>query len=57
MFREAFNQVRDTGSNRDFGVTADSRLYFDLSDTKEKVEHPNGVDTQPVSFNPVQYTN
>ncbi len=31
MFREAFNKVQDTGSNRDFGVTTDSRLYFDLS--------------------------
>ena len=31
MFREAFNKVQDTGSNRDFGVTPDSRLYFDLS--------------------------
>ncbi len=31
MFREAFNKVQDTGSNQDFGVTPDSRLYFDLS--------------------------
>lgn len=31
MFREAFNKVQDTGSDRDFGVTKDSRLYFDLS--------------------------
>ena len=31
LFREAFNKVQDTGSNRDFGVTEDSRLYFDLS--------------------------
>lgn len=31
MFREAFNRVQDTGSNRDFGVTRDSRIYFDLS--------------------------
>lgn len=30
-FREAFNKVQDTGSDRDFGVTKDSRLYFDLS--------------------------
>ena len=30
-FREAFNKVQDTGSNRSFGVTKDSRLYFDLS--------------------------
>lgn len=31
LFREAFNKVQDSGSNKDFGVTADSRLYFDLS--------------------------
>ncbi len=31
LFREAFNKVADTGSNRDFGVTKDSRLYFNLS--------------------------
>lgn len=31
LFREAFNRVQDTGSDRDFGVTKDSRLYFDLS--------------------------
>lgn len=31
LFREALNKVKDTGSNRDFGVTEDSKLYFDLS--------------------------
>ena len=31
MFREAFNKVQDTGSNRDFGITSDSKMYFDLS--------------------------
>lgn len=31
LFREAFNKVQDTGSNQDFGVTGDSRIYFDLS--------------------------
>ncbi len=36
MFREAFNKVKDTGSNRDFGVTTDSRLYFDLSKPSPK---------------------
>lgn len=32
LFREAFNRVQDTGSNKDFGVTEDSRLYFNLSE-------------------------
>ena len=31
LFREAFNKVQDSGSNQDFGVTKDSRIYFDLS--------------------------
>ena len=31
LFREAFNRVSDTGSNKDFGVTEDSKLYFNLS--------------------------
>ncbi len=31
LFREAFNKVQDTGSNQSFGVTKDSRIYFDLS--------------------------
>ncbi len=34
LFREAFNKVQDSGSNKDFGVTNDSRIYFDLSNTK-----------------------
>lgn len=33
MFREAFNKVSKTGSNLSFGVTEDSKLYFDLSNT------------------------
>ncbi len=31
MFREAFNKVSKTGSNLSFGVTEDSKLYFNLS--------------------------
>ena len=37
MFREAFNKVSKTGSNLSFGVTEDSKLYFDLSSPS-----PNG---------------
>lgn len=37
MFREAFNKVSQTGSNISFGVTEDSKLYFDLSSPS-----PNG---------------
>lgn len=31
MFREAFNRIQDEGSQKDWGVTGDSRIYFDLS--------------------------
>lgn len=31
LFREAFNRLQDTGSLKDWGVTNDSKLYFDLS--------------------------
>ena len=31
MFREAFNRVQDTGSNRDFGTTKAARMYFSMS--------------------------
>ena len=31
MFRDAFNAVMDSGSNRDFGTTKAARMYFSLS--------------------------
>lgn len=31
MFRECFQKIQDTGSNRDWGVDEDARLYFNLS--------------------------
>lgn len=31
LFRQALNKVKDTGSNRDWGVDKDARLYFNLS--------------------------
>ena len=31
MFREAFNEVQDSGSNRDFGATKAAKMYFSLS--------------------------
>lgn len=54
LFREAFNRVQDTGSNRDYGVTKASRLYFDMStpspaDTfgKTKADAPGFKDPSP----------
>ncbi len=32
MFRKAFNKVRDTGSNLDFGTTDAATAYFNMSD-------------------------
>ncbi|MTI79286.1 MAG: manganese catalase family protein [Firmicutes bacterium] len=31
MFRQALNKIQNTGSNRDWGVDEDARLYFNLS--------------------------
>lgn len=41
LFREALNKVKDTGSNKDFGVTEDSKLYFDLSTPGKYFNEPN----------------
>lgn len=32
MFREAFNKIQNTGSNRDFGTTKAAKMYFSLSE-------------------------
>lgn len=31
LFREAFNKIKNTGSQKDWGITEDSKVYFDLS--------------------------
>ena len=36
MFREAFNKVQNTGSNRDFGTTKAARMYFSMSEPSPK---------------------
>ncbi|CEP93035.1 manganese catalase [[Clostridium] sordellii] len=50
LFREALNKIKDTGSNRDFGVTEDSKLYFDLSSPGPN-NHNTKMDINPPSFN------
>lgn len=52
LFREAFNKVQDSGSNKDFGVTEDSKLYFNLST-------PSGSDAlvKNTNFNPPSFNN
>ena len=54
MFREAFNMVQETGSNRDFGTTRAAKMYFSMSEPSpnpdfKKVFENNGV--KPPSFN------
>lgn len=48
MFREAFNKIQNTGSNKDWGLTADSKLYFDLS--SPGTNSFNAKNPQPPSF-------
>lgn len=48
LFREALNKVSDRASNKDFGVTADSKLYFDLSTPGRFFDNPSPT---PPSFN------
>ncbi len=45
MFREAFNKIQDTGSQKDWGTTKDARIYFDLS-------HPGGQYFTPAKSQP-----
>lgn len=47
LFRDALNKVQNTGSNKDFGVTKDSKLYFDLSTPGPEHKSPNPT---PPSF-------
>ena len=49
MFRDAFNAVQNSGSNRDFGTTKAAKMYFSLSDPGPNVFA--GKDVKPVSFN------
>ena len=49
MFRDAFNKVQNSGSNRDFGITQAARMYFSLSDPGPNAFASN--DTTPPSFN------
>ena len=48
MFRDAFNKVQNSGSNRDSGTTKAAKMYFSMSDPG-----PNTFatgETNPVSF-------
>ena len=49
MFREAFNRVQETGSNRDFGTTKDEKMYFSMSEPSPQ-SSLNSVKSTPPSF-------
>ena len=51
MFREAFNKVRESGSNRDFGTTADAQWYFNLSSPSPQNSEFQYAKTAPGHFN------
>ena len=50
MFREAFNKVQDTGSNRDFGTTKAAKMYFSMSSPSPDKTFAD-FKAEPVSFN------
>ena len=50
MFREAFNKVQDTGSNKDFGTTKAARMYFSMSEPSPADSEFTKVDVNTPSF-------
>jgi len=51
MFRDAFNKVQNTGSNRDFGTTKAARMYFSMSEPSPSGEKVDEKDVSKPSFN------
>lgn len=49
MFRKAFNKIKDSGSNTDFGTTEDARMYLDLSSPSPSNRFKD-IDVKPTSF-------
>ena len=49
LYLDALNKVKNTGSNKDFGITEDSKLYFDLSSPGPN-NHDTKIDINPPSF-------
>jgi Mn-containing catalase len=50
MFREAFNKVQNSGSNRDFGTTKAARMYFSMSEPSPAGTPFPHKDVRPPSF-------
>ena len=51
LFREAFNKVQNTGSNKDFGTTKAARMYFSMSEPSPGGNSFAKTDVKPTSFN------
>ena len=51
LFRQAFNMLEDTGSLCDWGVTGDSKQYFDLSTPGQFFDTKNLENPKPPKFN------
>lgn len=51
LFREAFNKLEETGSLSDWGVTSDSKQYFDLSTPGKFYDTNNLTNPKPPKFN------
>ena len=51
MFREAFNKVQNTGSNRDYGTTKAARMYFSMSEPSPENNPFSNIDVKEPSFN------
>lgn len=50
MFREAFNKVQNTGSNRDFGTTQAAKIYFSMSEPSPKNSEFPKKKVTPIAF-------
>lgn len=51
LFREAFNMLEETGSLADWGVTEDSKKYYDLSTPGKFFDERNLSNSKPPKFN------
>jgi len=51
LFREAFNQLEETGSLQDWAATMDSKKYFDLSSPGKFYDESNLNNAKPPKFN------
>ena len=50
MFREAFNKVQNSGSNRDFGTTKAAKMYFSMSEPSPEDSELTKIDGKAPAF-------